>query len=930
MPRKNRLLIVTAATIFLVVAAVCLTPLFVVAGLRVWLWQKARQQHLTIEFAGIDAPLLRPLLVRELRIRSQPGAMFRTDFRAPRVEFDLKLLALFGGQRGRVLRSLTLLNPRLEATRAESPDGANRSLDWSVLHDLLADSWEIRGLNGRLQGGGTVVDIHDFSLSASEAESGRFNAGQITLVSPLFRRTFGDLRGATTWMEDRLTIGAITLARGLDLQAITFDFRNLARRQISLDVDVDTFGGRLRAKVSSQEQNNHRAWDIAGSGSGISLAQISDAIGLTEPASGAVRALKFTFRGDTEHMADATASVWAEIASLTWHAHAAETIMFGASLYNHQIEIEQLYIKQQHNELTLSGESPLPGASADWLNPNFRGGLSANIRDLAEFAPLLGGSANAFSGAISVNGTVATIDRKLSGKLDASGHALVLGGAPIDRLEGNLVLEGFDLAIPRLELRRGDDFLRGSGRIELNRAYNYSGTFASEVANIADYRSLLPSPSEGLTRGALKLDWTGNGNASAHHGSFRAQARELAFNFARASPVFDADLEGLYSPDSTYFRRFHLANEHASFDAFATFASNYTQLQTVRLELSGKPRLEGNLFVPLSLRQWKPRNNVLESIEDDANFDIDLRVGGIDLAELGSAIRSNVPLHGSVAGSIAAYGTLAAPDVAVDARGRDVALRDPAPISGNVHFAARDGQIAIGATILPPGSSLARMATSARFTFDHEKHSYDFDMAGPLSASLDFPSILLGKFPAYCHLPPFTDGTIGGKLAIAGSVRNPKITGQLRCADLRWGDPLAFFAQFTFGGTRAAIDSAKLETASGPLPLRGSLDLADSAALSATVSLFQPARDLTPPTVISCIDSVEVVRSNAADSAKAPLVNSFMLRGSALDGNWTVSLLAPQGRDGDASPAARTFGFCRRKIEPGKKLVLGIAPAALR
>ena len=44
-------------------------------------------------------------------------------------------------------------------------------------------------------------------------------------------------------------------------------------------------------------------------------------------------------------------------------------MMIGAALYNRTIQVEQLYIKQRNNQLTLSGEFGWPEKLADWMQP---------------------------------------------------------------------------------------------------------------------------------------------------------------------------------------------------------------------------------------------------------------------------------------------------------------------------------------------------------------------------------------------------------------------------------------------------------------------------------------------------------------------------------------------------------------------------------
>src|SRR2546430_11989871 len=98
--------------------------------------------------------------------------------------------------------------------------------------------------------------------------------------------------------------------------------------------------------------------------------------------------------------------------------------MLGSALYNQQIQLQQLYIKQEANDLTLSGEASFPSNSSDWLSPDFRGDISASINNLGDFASLFGADPDDFGGEIAIDGAMNARDRKIGGELTASGAAL--------------------------------------------------------------------------------------------------------------------------------------------------------------------------------------------------------------------------------------------------------------------------------------------------------------------------------------------------------------------------------------------------------------------------------------------------------------------------------------------------------------------------
>ncbi|HEY2615636.1 MAG TPA: hypothetical protein VGI42_07985, partial [Chthoniobacterales bacterium] len=352
--------------------AVGLAPVGVAAGLRLWFAWMARHQGLQIDAGPIEAPLWRPAVLHRLRIASQPDANFQVHAEVERVEVALNLAAIFSRARGRIFRSLAMDGLVLNIRRNPQPTAASHGSAWPILENLLADNFQFSGVQLHIENGTTLFDLHDGALSAGEIGPGVFTAREIAVRSPWLHQNFSQLRGAASWQESRLTLGAITLARGLDFETIGFDLSHLGESRLGLEMNLDAFGGKVRARISSDDHGNKRTWDMAGTASEISLAQMSDALGWTDRASGSLRACKFTFRGELAKIGDATATLWAEVTGLTWRDRTADTIMIGTSLYNREVQVQQLYIKQHNNQLTLTGQSALPQKWSDWLNPDFR------------------------------------------------------------------------------------------------------------------------------------------------------------------------------------------------------------------------------------------------------------------------------------------------------------------------------------------------------------------------------------------------------------------------------------------------------------------------------------------------------------------------------------------------------------------------------
>ena len=519
---KNRLLLVSLTILMVVLGTIVFTPFVVSNGLRLWLHWQAHRQHLKIEIRKIAAPFLRPVSIERIRVTSEKGAATQIEFTA---EHTILHFSLIG--RGDRVRTYSIQTARAEIRRDYSESVKPAHFDWTALQAMLPANFDIGHLDLRVENGPTVVLLRNAAISGNQKEAGRFSAGEFTITSPMFRQAFSQLRGATKWQEDRLTVGGMNLARGLDLQSITIDLSRLDKKRADLQFDLDVLGGKIRASVSNEWPGQHSIWNVAGTATGISLAQTSEALGFTDRLGGSLRACNFTFRGDPRDPMRGTASIWTELNGLSWHNRAADVIMLGAIFYNRQIQLQQLYIKQRQNELTMSGEGAIPSKSADWLNPDFRGQILGKITDLGQFAELFGAGPRDFAGAIAIEGTLNARERKLGGFLTATGNSLSLFKRQIDRLTAKINLKADALELEEFELARKKDFVRAQGKIDIAHENDYSGSIEAKIGDASEYFLLGRAGSNG-TAIPVQLD------TKISSGSWNTKA---VFTFPGSSPV---------------------------------------------------------------------------------------------------------------------------------------------------------------------------------------------------------------------------------------------------------------------------------------------------------------------------------------------------------------------------------------------------------
>src|SRR5262245_11452591 len=495
MPFKNRIFLIILLIVIVAVAAVLLAPIAVSNGVRVWVWWFARQEGFSATVDSIDAPFLRPIIIRQIHLKSVRDDAVRLDITVVDARIVLNLKHILLHLSGRDIRNISIREFRAELHRTNPNVRTLSERGWARLHRLLPETLSIAKLDARVEDGPSLILMRNATISAIETEPCRFTAADLIITSPWVRQTFSQLRGATHWEANRLTLAGLTLTHGLDLQAATLDLARLGNRRVGLQIDVDAFGGKLRANISHEWHSQHSNWKIAGGGADLSLAQILDALGFADRVNGLLHASNFTFRGNLAEPDRATASLWGELTGLTWRDRTAEALMLGAALYNRKIELQQVYIRQKSNQFTLNGEAALPATSAEWLRPSFRGNVSASINQLGEFVALFGANPTDFAGKISIQGSMDTHARNFGGNVAIEGASLTFFKHEIDSFGAKVTLKPSELEIERFDLARKNDSLSGEGKIDLSPEHKYSGKLDAWADDLGEYlTSLRGSP----------------------------------------------------------------------------------------------------------------------------------------------------------------------------------------------------------------------------------------------------------------------------------------------------------------------------------------------------------------------------------------------------------------------------------------------------
>jgi hypothetical protein len=803
-------------------------PVVVAHGVRLWFWWAARNQGLSVEMGDVDAPFLREVTIRNLRVARAADGSREVSFRAASVVVDLNFRGWIFSRRARLLRSINLDHPA-GSIRLSAGAASVKKLDWRKLARLLPNNFRIEHLDFDLAAGETAFGLRDVFLTASAIESGKFLARQVTVSSPVLRQMFGNLRGATSWEGDRLTIAGIPLVEGLDLEALTIDLSHLARRRLGVDLHLDTYGGTLRASFQGRANDKFEV-DVAGSAANLSLAQISKGMGFLEPITGAVRASKFTFRGNPGEFLDATASLWIELTDFAWRARRADNVMLGATYYDRRLEVDQLYVRQRRNELTVNGELPWPKQTSDWARLPFRGQLNAFIPDLNGFAQFLGATTGDFTGALSAEGELDSLAPEAHGRLALHGEGVKFRGVALDSLGASLQLRGTEATLENLEVRHAEDFTRAQGAIDLAFPHRFSGRLTGAINDLGAYAPLLPAAwRESKIGGGVTFDWSGDGTLAAHSGTMQFFAHGLQLPVAPLRLPLDVTLVGTYSPQDVFFRTFKLASTRVSLGSFLMLGSNFVELQALELTLDGMPRIGGTLFLPISFERWRASGSLLAALDEGQKFDVDLAINHLDVAKLASVLGEDSAATGVVDGKLAAFGPLHSLQVTTSWRLENLG---PAASSNSIDFEGHyaDGRAEVKTTAIFGVSDPVTLRAWLPLQLEKDRLAAGtvIEPGGQFSIAIDCPALFLETLPNDLRFGA-ESGLVTGGIAFFNTLETPSINGAAQILEARfkppapWPELTGLEAQLRFKNTEAVIEPMRFEINSTPIGLRGRL-----------------------------------------------------------------------------------------------------------
>ena len=131
-----------------------------------------------VKIDKIDAPFLRPVAIRQLRLRNARDDVLRIDLTITDATFELNFKHILLHTRGRAIRNLSIRELHGELRRSNPTVRAMTRRGWATLHRMLPEDLTVASSEVRIENGPTLVLLRKGFLSANQTEAGRFTAAE--------------------------------------------------------------------------------------------------------------------------------------------------------------------------------------------------------------------------------------------------------------------------------------------------------------------------------------------------------------------------------------------------------------------------------------------------------------------------------------------------------------------------------------------------------------------------------------------------------------------------------------------------------------------------------------------------------------------------------------------------------------------------------
>jgi hypothetical protein len=659
-----------------------------------------------------------------------------------------------------------------------------------VFRNRFPDELIGTAISADIEFGNGRVSMEDADFHFAPKAAGRIDIPSMNVTFPPWKRSFSNLQGSTAIKERAFYVGGIKFTPNLVLERGSLDFTEPDRHKITSELLFSAFGGQWRTNIDFKRRKTPVEITAAATFWNLSVDQLGEFVGNEQLAEGVIHEGGLTFHGNPGEFTKANTTLRFNATNFRWHERQWNSLVASVLLVNRRIEIPQFDLVQSKNQIQLKGHADLP---ATWtqLPSEFRLQVLAEIDDLESATRLMWPSQKEIGGEAFFAGEVRNENGKFSGNLKMRGGPLKISGVAVDRVRGDLKLEGSEVNATALEFVRRDDKAAGFATLNLAQPVRYSGEFQVNAANMADYAAILPPAfAEHAAAGGVKLWWSGDGTNRAHSGAFRVTLRDFLVSRATTAVPLDVESDGSYSPAGITLNHLTLQRPNVKLTSAVAVRPDSLELRDLRVAGTGGATITGNLTLPLNLLSYLSRPTLASLLDSKAASNGQITGKQVRLDEFSELSGTRQPVRGRATFDLTTDGPLESLIAKLELGLKDFSAPENISIpelKATAKLAAN--QLEIEGEMNPGekrdhllGQLVARLALSqANLIAGHW-----LDENAPLSGSMESRRFALPLMHPWWPAARVFKGDAGGILTLNGTAKAPVFEGQLNLLETAW------------------------------------------------------------------------------------------------------------------------------------------------
>ncbi len=545
----------------------------------------AERRGLAVGWSSLEGSVFDVVTIHDLRVTDIAHADASTDLRVNSVEITPRFSIPFfrpaesaaervviDGLSGRfafhaVLGTKPEGTPTPGVTIAPGPPGRPQpSARW------LPDEIVVQHSSFELVRGNLSLRVHDFRLVGESRRPGYCAAGQTEFAAGARHVRLRPWHGTATWQRPQLTLAGVDLGNTVKIAKVSVDLSRLTSGKLEAEISVEALSGLLRGQVAADFAAERPLFNVVGSLKDVAVEPVARLLGGSGPFAGSFDQGQFSFVGDPGDPLGASSSLRVNAREFRWRERRFESLAAAATLVNRRVQVQQFEFKQAENSISLHAETTLPERDNEaaaaifgrgWMIPLMSGfsiTAQARLENLKALGQLLDPEFSTVTGRMSLEGTIKGRIGDLEGYLNLEGGNLVVRALPLDFFKATLGFKGDEIDLADFQSTSGkSDYVTAKGAWQPLSSGRYRGEVKAQILDLGRYApayvgALIPGP----LAGALKLEWSGDGNQRSHSGAFKAAVEKFSARRANAKgPVArpaDLSVDGSYSPESLAIR----------------------------------------------------------------------------------------------------------------------------------------------------------------------------------------------------------------------------------------------------------------------------------------------------------------------------------------------------------------------------------------